>query len=416
MKTRNIVIPAVTVAAIAAIPAIQISSQSPTPAETSPRSAPQELAPYQAELLELAFEAASAFPLEPHIKNRSRAQDSVVAACFELDQPDRALRYIKEIANWRQAAGYADYAVYHLRHGGAYEDVQPLVALAEERVSRMLGDMNEQAWRVDRIRNKIATVHLLLDEAQKAAELTQGVADSQSGAVDAFTSSTIDIEDFDAHVASLEATLEGASFDIARNTVSSLIILYDRFYTDAGKRDRLEQTIRTAYARLPMSIQLDCLLLFGESALENGDEGRALELGAECQTILDDYEWALEELLPQQARTASLRYRAGDKIAARRAADESLAQYHERREEITNMFRGSTLRPLAEALHAMGDAEAARTVYKLAVEEGVENPNSRPRANDLVAVCLSLALSEVEPDEELFARLREVRANLGDPW
>jgi hypothetical protein len=80
------------------------------------------------------------------------------------------------------------------------------------------------------------------------------------------------------------------------------------------------------------------------------------------------------------------------------------------------MFRAGALRPLAEAYHALGDRDAALSVYKLAVEEGALNPNARPRAMDLSATCLSLAQSACEPDAELRERLAEMRAGLGSPW
>ncbi len=64
----------------------------------------------------------------------------------------------------------------------------------------------------------------------------------------------------------------------------------------------------------------------------------------------------------------------------------------------------------------MDDTAAALMVYKRAVEEGVENPNSRPRAEDLSATCLSMALHMVEPDAELKNRIRQISEGLGDPW
>ena len=75
-----------------------------------------------------------------------------------------------------------------------------------------------------------------------------------------------------------------------------------------------------------------------------------------------------------------------------------------------------SLRPVAEAYMSMGDTAAAMAVYRTAVEESVVNPNSRPRALDLVATCCSLALNDVEPDAELWTRLREVDASLDHPW
>ena len=44
------------------------------------------------------------------------------------------------------------------------------------------------------------------------------------------------------------------------------------------------------------------------------------------------------------------------------------------------------------------------------------NPNSRPRAEDLVAICCSMAKSAVEPDAALMGRIRQVKDALGAPW
>jgi len=81
-----------------------------------------------------------------------------------------------------------------------------------------------------------------------------------------------------------------------------------------------------------------------------------------------------------------------------------------------DIYRAETLCPLAEAYRTLGDAASALAVYKRAVEEATVNPNSRPRAEDLSAICCSLAKHEVEPDLELWARLTKVHDGLGEPW
>src|SRR5688500_16747236 len=75
------------------------------------------LAAYRAELLAVAFEAASAMPRVPHLKNRSRAQEQVVQACLELDQPRCAATFAKGIEDWRRGTAYADVASHRARHG-----------------------------------------------------------------------------------------------------------------------------------------------------------------------------------------------------------------------------------------------------------------------------------------------------------
>src|SRR5688572_20223021 len=81
--------------------------------------ADSELSPFQGALIELAFESAAAIPITPHVKDRSRSQEIVVEVCLQLNQPQRALRYIEQIVNWRRGIGYADYALYCTEHGDA---------------------------------------------------------------------------------------------------------------------------------------------------------------------------------------------------------------------------------------------------------------------------------------------------------
>ena len=64
----------------------------------------------------------------------------------------------------------------------------------------------------------------------------------------------------------------------------------------------------------------------------------------------------------------------------------------------------------------MGEQAAAFRTYALAVEAGIDNPNSRPRAEDLSATCRSMALHDVRPDAQLWARIRQVSEGLGPPW
>ena len=72
--------------------------------------------------------------------------------------------------------------------------------------------------------------------------------------------------------------------------------------------------------------------------------------------------------------------------------------------------------PIAEAYAAMGDRDTALATYRLAMDQAVINPNSRPRAEDLTMICRSMALGAVEPDAALWARMRQIHQGLGRPW
>ena len=81
-----------------------------------------------------------------------------------------------------------------------------------------------------------------------------------------------------------------------------------------------------------------------------------------------------------------------------------------------SLFRADGLIPVAEAYQAMGDVENAASIYALAIEEGANNPNARPRCDDLVSACLSMVREGFEPSDALIERIEEISKGLEDPW
>jgi len=71
---------------------------------------------------------------------------------------------------------------------------------------------------------------------------------------------------------------------------------------------------------------------------------------------------------------------------------------------------------VAKGYATLGDQAKAREIFALAINEGAINSNARPRAEDLAAACADLATMGVEPGEELWARMAEIRAGLRAPW
>lgn len=382
------------------------------------------LAPYRVELLDLAFDSASAFPLVPHVKNRSRAQEAVVMACLELDQPQRALRYAEKIENWRRGKCFADIA-YHIAEKGRMAGVQELLDQAL-RIAEGGGlgspespsDTVEmpQEWRGDRIRAAIARTYLLIGQADRAAQVAGGVVESESGRIRAEEARRGDAAGFDARIAALDALVAPGSFDGLRAALAAYAELYDRYYGEVERRDLVEQKIEVAWAKLPIQVRIETLMDLGRHALGHDDAPEALELVGRAQTMLDGTLWTAESHVPLSARLAELRFRAGDLEKAQAAADAALAEYETGRESVVNIYRAGVLRPLAEAYHAMREPTKARLVYAKALEEGVVNPNSRPRAEDLAATATSMAVRAFEPDAALLARMKEIRSKLGDPW
>jgi hypothetical protein len=367
------------------------------------------LGPFQGELLDFAFGAASAMPVEPHIKNRSRAQETVVAACFELELPQRAFRYIEQIDNWRRGAGYADLAFFCVQQGRTGQ-VQSYLDLATE-IAAAADD-----WRRDRIRMKIARVHTYMGETEEAAQLQQGVEASERGQVTRVQAMVCPAGAFDGKMKSLEALVATQDFDATRNALDAYAELFGRFYTDVERRELVEERVKAAWESMPVFMRIDLLKEMAGSALAHADRAKALELVNEAKALMESARWQPRFAIPLMAQLAELRFLAGDEAAARTEAQDALHLFDTKRDVIVNIYRAGLLRPVAEAYQAMGDTAAALELYRRAVEAGMENPNSRPRAEDLTATCCSMAVHAVQPGAELWNRMKEIRQGLSDPW
>lgn len=367
------------------------------------------LTPCQVGLLETAFAAASAMPLDPHIKDRSRLQEAVVATCLALQQPERALLYAGQIRDWRRGAAYADVALFHAQHGTGTQ-VQSLL----DRAAEVAG--SEEDWRKERIRVKIAQVHAYVGRAEMATRFEQGVEPAERGKVARIEAMVCPSGSFGEQMETLEALIATQQFDIVRNALAACAELFNRFYDDLDCRTQAEDKIRTSWGNLPVFVRIELLMELAGASLTHADSAKALTLLNEAKDMMDVARWQPESLIPLTAQLAQLRFRAGDETGARAEVRRALDLFDAKRQTIVSIYRARTLRPIAEAYHAMSDGAAALALYKRTVEAGMENPNSRPRAEDLVATCCSLALHAVEPDAELASRIREIQADLGEPW
>lgn len=387
-------------------------------AVTTQRSIPlpeeAALEAWRVELIELAMDAAGAYPLYPHVKSRAQAQESVVETCIELDQPRRALEYSARIDNWRRGVGYASLAL-DLAEKGVSEGVDELIALAEVE-ARLGGEENPQDWQQDLIRSKIAAALLQLGRAGDALPYEADLEDSEAGRVAAAKAALLGSEELDARLTELDALLLSATLDQLQSALLAAIELYDRAFEDAELRARCEDWIARASRKVPAQIRLEARLDLARRAFSRGDAAEARAQAEQARAVLDGSKWMPEDRVPLTARIAATRASIGDVQTAGKELAEALDAFHSGRELIQDFWRGTALRPVAEAYVALGDRAQALKIFRIAAEEGVQNPNARPRCDDLVATCLSMARHGVRPDTELAARLRAAREGLAEPW
>jgi hypothetical protein len=364
---------------------------------------------HQSELLDLAFRTASAIPVEPHLADRSKAQEAVVTACLDLDQPQRALRFIRQIEDWRRGAAYADLAFYCARHD------RPKAADSYLNLAAQVAQQAED-WRKDRIKAKIAQAQAYMGQAEAATRSAHGIEASESGKVAHAEAMVCPDDSFDKTMQSLAAVAASGQFDAVKNVVDAYAELFNRFYATPEKRTLVEGNIRASWGKLPVFVQIELLMELAGFSLAHADRAKALEFVNEAGTIRGSANWQPEFSIPFMARLAGLRFRAGDQEKAKAEAKDALNLFQAQRDTIANIYRAGVLRPIAEAYQEMSDTAAALNVYGLALEAGVENPNARPRAEDLAATCCSMALQAVDPGPQLGGRIHNIREGLGDPW
>jgi len=367
------------------------------------------------DLLRFAFEVATLIPRDPHIKDRSRAQEAVVLDGIGAGRIELAADLVERMDGWRRGTAYADVAF-------AMAEADP----NDPRIRRYLtlaANLAETAesWRKDRIRMAVARTHVRLGESAEAARIARGIAPEEVGKIDAaraaFEDGTeMDDAAFEARQAELAAVIGSGTFDLVVPALEAQVAFFRRFHADAERRASIEAAIREGWRSVPHSIRIDLLLDMSAIAMAAGSAGDARRLAADARGILDANRWVAESEVPILGRIAAALAMAEADEEARAAIAKAEEIYAARLREIYDIYRADALRPVAEAWGALDDPENARALYLRALESGVENPNARPRAIDLAATARSMATSGFQPDAEMLERMRAIRTRLGDPW
>lgn len=365
---------------------------------------------FQTELLSQAFELATLIPDHPHIKDKSRAQQKVVAACLELDLPRRALTYIEQIGNWRRGLGYADYAFYCVEHG----ETNGVAGLLEQ--AETISRTATQEWRRDSIKTRVAQTRVLLQQSPSAEPFSFETVAAVSGKVEQVSATFCSDENLDEQLERLDTMVATKNYDLVNNSLQAYAELYNRFYDQPDIRGGMEEKIRVSWDQTPWFVRIDILLKLSGISLEHDDVETALRLVDDARELVTGADWPVQYEVMLSANVADVRSRCGDIERAVSELDQALELFSQKTEMIVNIDRADTLIPVAEAFVTAGKPARALAVYSQAVEAAVLNPNSRPQAEDLSAICVSMALHNLEPNQNLWSRMKELQSNLGDPW
>jgi len=405
--------------------------QAPAPASATaaagtqtatPVPAATELQPFQAELLRTAFAAASKFPLDPHHKNRSRAQEVAVAAAFELGQPELAIELAADIRDWRRGCAHADYAWAMAKRGERAAAEQHLqLAIKVQQGERE--DPNGQEWRGDMIALKVSRAYAALGDSERASATAASIDLATTHAVDASWAQTaaervrlLPPEHAGKELAELDLGFPSMTLGQQGTALVLMARLHERFFADAALRAQLEERLTVRYDKVMPALRLEALATMVRTSVARGERDGAKRLVTAVRGIVLGHQWRAEDRLPQLARLCELQFLVGDVDRAKAEAEQALVEWHREREQIIDIFRAESLRPLALAWHAMGEADLARDLLAQVLEEGMENVNSRPRCDDLVDTLVAMAVRGIDPTAALWPRIREIVAGLGVPW
>lgn len=349
------------------------------------------LKPYQDQLLSIAFETATKIPTNPHIKSRCLAQQTVVENCFELDQPQKALEYIEQIENWRKQFCYGELALYCAKHGATKSDIQYFLNLANQVPEQ------SQEWRKDLVDEKIAQTKAYMERTRQKT--------------DAF-----DPNSFDKEMENIQKLVSTENFDSVQISLGAYTELYNRYYSNVEYRDQIENKIKSSWDKMPILIRINFLMDMAGFALDHKDKAKALELVNDAQKMKDTSTWPIRYEIPLIAKLAEFHFLAGDIDGANKELKKSLDMFDKNQEKIVNIDKAGILRSIAEACQKTVDTTSSRNIYERAIDAGIENPNSLPRAEDLSATCCSMALHKIEPGEELLNKIKKIESALSDPW
>lgn len=377
-------------------------------------AAHSNLPAWSAALYDAAIGAAARMPLDPHIKNRSKVQEELASGLLQLGEIDRARSVAQSIANWRKGCVLADCA-YECVVQGRDADADALLAQAIKVLGQQ-SDEEVQVWQKARIRAKIARAMLRQGKFEAADPYLLDLEPAEAKLIADERARTAPLEDFEGQVGSLEPALSGTNFDVIKAAMETATLVYEKWYERREERERVEALLRANWDKLPRDLRLAAILRMSESALRRGDKAVSSKLLDETRLLVSALRWQPEHKLPIEAKIAELLHRGGEVDRAAQVVAEALAYYDAERAKIVNIERAGALRPMAEALARTDRKSEALVLYKRVVEEGMENPNSRPRLDDLAATVVSMVANGLEPDATLAARIAEIGAKLDHPW
>lgn len=370
--------------------------------------ADQPVEDYRLRLIDLAWQAATSYPINPHIKNRGRAEEQVVIGALGLAQPNLAWGYAKKMVNWRKGACYAELAHYLIAQG-TIDHVEYFL-----RQALLHSKDSKQGWRHGRVKARVAAARLLMGNDANAEGLVEDQDFSGHGEAIRAKAADADEQAFVELVASLDQMVQLEGYDEVWAAMQGYAQLYRHHYPSLAKRTLLLKKIRLAWEYMPAIRRFEVMLQLADAALKNEGRDTAISHIDEADVIRQSFQWPIDYSLKLRSDVATYRVKVGQVEVARALLEDSATLAGEQLETLENFYRADALRPLAEAFADIGDKKRALQLYTRVVEVGALNPNMRPRISDITETCVSMALHGIKPDAELLRKIQRIVDGLSE--
>jgi tetratricopeptide (TPR) repeat protein len=288
--------------------------------------------------------------------------------------------------------------------------------VAAERAVEQSNDEDTQDWQRGRVRGKLARAWLMLGNEAAAASYSTNLDPAEAKAVADQRVRQAALTNFEAQLQAVIGPLNSGNFEQIKAGLETAELLYAAVYAEADKRTQVDAAMRKGWEKMPLDLRIQALLGMATAAVDHADKGTARTLLDEARADIDRAKWLLEHRLPVEARWSTVLGKAGDTDGATQRLAQAMELYERERANTVNIYRAGALRPVAEAYAQLGQPAQALVLYQRALEEGMENPNSRPRLDDLAATVISMAVQGVQPSADTRTRIQSIAAQLGDPW
>ena len=116
----------------------------------------------------------------------------------------------------------------------------------------------------------------------------------------------LDAEGFEEQLRAVDQIVAIHNFDQVRNALQALVPVFDRFYADANRRERVQEKVLASWTKMPHQVRLELALGLAGVALEHGDRDNARALVDEGKTVVDSFTSTAETWIPHASVRSSM--------------------------------------------------------------------------------------------------------------